>query len=176
LAACLKQKIMALPAKVKSDELSFPHRFVHFHAQVTESAANLPPELRFYQLEQVRSQRAADAAIAFGTRANAAEAYDAVVTEYKKDPKKNWGLVPKLKESCAALVKAADTWVSALEAQQAVDQATLTLVTELKAKDEGWATVETASQGTLANTQKDLETAKQRRQADEAACPKERGK
>jgi hypothetical protein len=36
--------------------------------------------------------------------------------------------------------------------------------------------VETASQTTLTNTQKDLETAKQRRQADEGACPKERGK
>lgn len=174
LAACLKQKIIALPAKVKSDELSFPHRFVHFHAQVSEPAANLPPELRFYQLEQVRSQRAADAAIAFGTRANAAETYDAIVSKYQKS--KDWKLVPELKEKCAALVKSADAWVSALEAQQAVDQATVTLVSELKAKDEGWANVETASQGTLTNTQKDLETAKQRRQADEAACPKERGK
>ncbi|HVG57590.1 MAG TPA: hypothetical protein VNA24_03490 [Hyalangium sp.] len=174
LAACLKQKILALPAKVKSDELSFPHRFVHFHAQVSEPAANLPPELRFYQLEQVRSQRAADAAIAFGTRANAAETYDAIVSKYQKS--KDWKLVPELKEKCAALVKAADTWVTALEAQLAVDQATVTLVSELKAKDEGWATVETASQGSLTNTQKDLETAKQRRQADEGACPKERGK
>ncbi len=175
LAACLKQKIATLPAKLKADELSFPHRFVHFHAQASQPAASLPPELRFYQLEMVRGQRAADAAIAFGARANAAEEYDAVVTEYKKDPKKNWGLVPKLKEKCAALVKAAESWVTALEAQQAVDQATVALVGELKTKDEGWATVETASQGTLANTQKDLETAKQRRQQDEAACPKERG-
>jgi hypothetical protein len=174
LAACLKEKIAALPAKVKSDELSFPHRFVHFHALATEPAASLPQELRFYQLELVRGQRAADTAIAFGARSNAAEAYDAVVTEYKKDPKKNWGMVPQLKEKCAALVKSADGWISALESQQAVDQSTLTLVQELKTKDEGWAPVETASQGTLTNTQKDLETAKQRRQQDEAASPKEK--
>jgi hypothetical protein len=173
LAACLKQKIAALPAKPKSDELSFPHRFVHFHALASEPAPNLPPELRFYQLEMVRGQRAADAAIAFGARANAAETYDAIVSKYQKT--KDWKLVPELKAKCAELVKAADAWVAALEQQQAVDQATVALVGELKAKDEGWAAVETASQTTLTNTQKDLETAKQRRQADEGACPKERG-
>lgn len=172
LAACLKQKIMTLPAKVSSDELSFPHRFVHFHAQATEPAANLPPELRFYQLELVRGQRAADAAIAFGQRANAAEAYDAIVAKYQKS--KDWKLVPELKEKCAALVKSADGWVSAIEAQQAAEQATVTLVQELKAKDEGWTAVEAKSQEALTATQKDLETAKQRRQADEGACPKER--
>ncbi len=174
LAACLKPKIAALPAKLSVDELTFPHRFVHFNAQATEPAASLPPELRFYQLELVRGQRAADTAIAFGQRANAADAYDTVVTDYKKDPKKNWGMVPQLKEKCAALVKAADTWISAIEAQQSAEQQTVTLVTELKTKDESWAPVDTASQTALANTMKDLETAKQRRQQDEAACPKEK--
>jgi hypothetical protein len=172
LAACLKEKIMAMPVKVSSDELSFPHRFVHFHAQASEPAANLPPELRFYQLELVRGQRAADAAIAFGKRANAAEAYDAIVARYQKT--KDWKLGPELKEKCATLVKAADSWVSAIEAQQTAEQATVTLVQELKAKDEGWAAVEAKSQEALTATQKDLETAKQRRQADEGACPKER--
>jgi hypothetical protein len=174
LAACLQQKLAALPAKVSSDELTFPHRFVHFHAQATEPAASLPPELRFYQLELVRGQRAADAAIAFGQRANAAETYDAIVAKYQKT--KDWKLVPELKEKCAGLVKAADGWLAAIEAQQAAEQATVTLVQELKAKEEGWATVEVKSQEALTATQKDLETAKQRRQADEAACPKERGK
>jgi hypothetical protein len=172
LAACLKAKIMALPAKVSSDELSFPHRFVHFHAQATQPAANLPPELRFYQLELVRGQRAADSAIAFGQRSNAAEVYDAIVAKYQKT--KDWKLVPELKEKCAGLVKAADGWISAIEAQQAAEQATVTLVQELKAKDEGWSAVEAKSQEALTATQKDLETAKQRRQADEGACPKER--
>jgi hypothetical protein len=172
LAACLKEKIAALPAKLSVDELSFPHRFIHFHAQATEPASTLPPELRFYQLELVRGQRAADAAITFGMRANAAEAYDAVVAKYQKT--KDWKLIDELKAKCAALVKAADGWVAALEAQQQVDERTLTLVQELKAKDAAWGEVETASQTSLANTQKDLETAKQRRQADEAACPKER--
>jgi hypothetical protein len=172
LAACLKTKIAAVPAKLSSDELTFPHRFVHFNAQATELAATLPPELRFYQLELVRGQRAADAAIAFGMRANAAETYDAIVAKYQKS--KDWKLVPELKEKCASLVKAADSWISAVEAQQAAEQQTVTLVGELKAKDEGWNAVETASQTALADTQKDLETAKQRRQQDEAACPKEK--
>ncbi|WP_224246289.1 hypothetical protein [Hyalangium gracile] len=176
LAACLKAKIAALPAKLTSDELSFPHRFVHFHSLATEAATSLPPELRFYQLELVRGQRAASTAIALGVRANAAEAYDAIVTEYKKDPKKNWNMVSQLKDKCAALVKAADEWIAAIEAQQSAEQQTVTIVQELKAKDEGWANVETASQAALANTQKDLEAARQRRTEDQAACPKERGK
>jgi hypothetical protein len=171
LAACLKTKIAALPAKLSVDELTFPHRFVHFHSLATEPAASLPPELRFYQLELVRGQRAATTAIAFGTRANAAETYDAIVAKYQKS--KDWKLVPELKEKCAALVKAADGWLAAIEAQQSSEQQTVTLVQELKAKDEAWAEVDTASQLALANTQKDLETAKQRRQQDEAACPKE---
>jgi hypothetical protein len=173
LAACLKSKIAALPAKLSSDELSFPHRFVHFHSLATEAAATLPPELRFYQLELVRGQRAASTAIALGGRANAAEAYDAIVTEYKKNPSKNWGMVPDLKAKCSDLVKAADEWITAIEAQQAAEQQTVTLVQELKTKDEGWTAVEAKSQEALTATQKDLETAKQRRTADEAACPKE---
>jgi hypothetical protein len=174
LAACLKTKVVALPAKVSVDELSFPHRFLHFHSKATEPAANLPAELRFYQLELVRNQVAAASAMAFGARANAAEAYDAVVTEYKKDPKKNFGLIPQLREKCAALVKASDGWVAAIEAQQGVEQQTVTLVQELKAKDAAWGEVETASQGALTATQQDLTAAKQRRIEDEAACPKDR--
>jgi hypothetical protein len=174
LAACLKQKIVALPARVGVDEVAFPHRFLHFHSLATEPAANLPAEMRFLQLDLVRNQRAAATAIALGTRANAAEAYDALVTEYKKDPKKNYELIPRLREQCAALVKAADGWIAALEAQQSADQQTVTLVQELRAKDAAaWSEVETASQGVLATTQQDLEKARQRRQDDEAACPKD---
>lgn len=174
LAACLQPKIAALPAKLSTDELTFPHRFIHFHSLAGENVANLPPELAFYQLELVRGQRAADAALAFGVRANAAETYDAVVAQYQKT--KNWKLVDELKAKCAALVKSADGWVSALEAQQAADQSTLTLVQTLKAKDEGWAQVETATQGALGKTAEDLKTAQARRQADADACPKERKK
>jgi hypothetical protein len=172
VAACLKQKMAALPAKVTSDELTFTHRFIHFHALVSEPAANMPPELRFYYQEQVRNQRAADTAIAFGVRANAAETYDAVVSKYQKT--KDWKLVSELKEKCATLVKAAEAWVAALEAQQGAEQTTLTLVTELKTKDEAWTNAETASQTAVATLQKELETARLRRQQDEGACPKER--
>ncbi len=172
LASCLKTKIAALPAKLSTDELTFPHRFIHFHSLASENVANLPPELGFYQLELVRGQRAADAALAFGVRANAAETYDAIVAEYTKT--KNWRLIDSLKAKCADLVKAADGWVSALQAQQAADQSTLTLVQQLKAKDEGWTQVETATQGALGKTAEDLKTAQARRQADADACPKER--
>ncbi len=172
LAACLKQKLVALPAKLGVDELSFPYRFTHFNALATEPAANLPGELRFYQLDLVRSQRAAATAMAFGTRAHVAEGYEAIASEYMKDPKKNSGLIPKLREQCGKLVKASEGWIAALEAQQSVDQQTVALAQELKAKEPAWAEVETGSQGSLAATQQDLTTAKQRRTEDEGICVK----
>jgi len=172
LAACLKQKIMALPAKLGVDELSFPYRFTHFNALATEPAANLPGELRFYQLDLVRGQRAAATAIAFGARAHVAEGYEAIASEYMKDPKKNSALIPKLREQCSKLVKGSEGWIAALEAQQSVDQQTVALTQELKAKDPAWAEVETGSQGSLAATQQDLRTARQRLTEDADLCAK----
>lgn len=172
LAACLKPKLAAIPAKLSVDELSFGHRFIHFNANATQPAANLPPELTFYQLELVRGQRSADAALTFGARANAAETYDAVVAKYQKT--KDWKLVPELKEKCAALVKSADAWLASLQAQQAADQAALENVQKLKATDAAWGDAETGLVTTISKDAEDLKTAQARRQADEAACPKER--
>ncbi|HLL04905.1 MAG TPA: hypothetical protein VK539_30240 [Myxococcaceae bacterium] len=172
LAACLKQKMLVLPATLNVDEVSFPYRFTHFNALATEPAANLPGELRFYQLDLVRGQHAAATAMALGTRGHAAEAYDTLAVQYQKDPKKNSALIPKLREQCATLVKAAEGWVAALEAQQRVDQQTVTLAQELKVKDSSWAEVETGSQGVLATTQQDLAGARQRLADDQALCVK----
>lgn len=172
LAACLQPKIAALPASVTTDELTYPHRFIHLNSQAGENVANLPPELAFFQLDLVRSQRAADVALTFGMRDNAAGAYDAVVSQYQKT--KNWRLIDELKAKCAALVSAADAWVAAIEAQQQTDQRTLELVQSLKAQDSSWADTEAGLQKALAQTGEDLKLAQARRQADEAACPKER--
>ncbi|GEN08174.1 hypothetical protein SAMN05443572_106401 [Myxococcus fulvus] len=171
LAACLKTKVLAVPAKVSTDKLTYPHRFVHFNSNATEATSSLPPQLRFFQLEVVRNQRAADAAIAFGARAAAAEAFEAVVAKYQKT--KDYKLFDELSGKCNNLVEAAQGWVKALEAQQVVDQASVALVQELKTTDaEGWTPVETASQTALTNTQKDLSTAQARVEADQKACPK----
>lgn len=172
LAACLKGKMMALPVKVETDELKFPYRFIHFNSQATEPSAELTPELRFLQLELVRSQRSADSALAFGARSNAAEAYDAIVSKYQKT--KDWKLVDELKSKCKALTDAAQAWVNSIDAQLQTDQATKALAAELKAKDSAWGEVETKTQEVINNTQQDLDNAKKRLEADQAACPKER--
>lgn len=170
LAACLKTKVAALPAKTTA-ELKFPFRFVFFNSQApVETAASLPPELRFFQLELARTQAAAASAISFGARTNAAETYDAVVQKYSKT--KDYKLFDELSSKCSALVESATAWVTALKTQETVDQTTLALVQELKTKEESWAPVETASQEALANTQKDLTAAQQRLAADQGACPK----
>jgi hypothetical protein len=172
LAACLQAKMMAVPAQLEVEQLKFGYRFVHFNSQATEPAADLPPELRFFQLELVRNQSSAKAAVAFGARANAAEAYDAIVQKYQKT--KDWKLIDELKAKCRALVDSAQGWVNAIDSQLKVDQATLALATELKAKDNAWGEVETKSQEVINNTQQDLANAQKRLADDQNACPKER--
>ncbi|RYZ34809.1 MAG: hypothetical protein EOO71_37805 [Myxococcaceae bacterium] len=170
LSSCMQAKVAGMPTK-SANELKFPFRFVFFNSQApVETAASLPPELRFFQLELARTQSAATSAISFGARTNAAETYDAVVQKYSKT--KDYRLFDELSSKCAALVESANAWVTALKTQETVDQTTLALVQELKAKEESWAPVETASQEALANTQKDLTAAQQRLAADQGACPK----
>ncbi|WP_375757923.1 hypothetical protein [Corallococcus exercitus] len=170
LASCLQAKIAKMPAAT-TGELKFPFRFVFFNSQApVEASADMPPELRFFQLELARTQTAAASAIAFGARTNAADTYDAVVQKYTKT--KDYKLFDELSSKCQALVESATKWVDALKAQETVDQTTLTLVQQLKAQKEDWAPVETASQEALANTQKDLSAAQQRLAADQGACPK----
>jgi hypothetical protein len=172
LAACLQGKMMAVPAKLEVDQLKFPYRFIHFNSKSTEPSPELTPELRFFQLELERNQRSANAAIAFGARANAAEAYDAIVSKYQKT--KDWKLIDELKAKCKALVDSTQGWITTIDAQLKVDQATLALAQELKAKDAAWGEVETKSQEVINGTQQDLANAQKRLADDQAACPKER--
>lgn len=171
LAACLKGKMTALPAKVDVDELKFPYRFVHFNSRAAEAGADLQPEMRFFQLDLMRNQRSADVAIAFGFRANAAENYDAIVAQYQKS--KDWKLVDELKSKCKVLGETSQAWVNAIDAQLKVDQSTLGLAQELKAKDASWADLEPKAQEVINNTQQDLSNAQARLKADQDACPKE---
>ncbi len=171
LATCLKGKMAAVPSSLEVDELKFPYRFVHFNSHATEPAADLSPELRLLQLDLVRNQRSADAAIAFGNRANAAEAYDAIVAKYQST--KDWKLIDELKAKCKTLVNTSQQWVDSIESQRQVDQTTVDLATELKAKDAAWGELEAKTREIIAATQQDLDTAKQRLAADQGACPRE---
>ncbi|MBU8897623.1 hypothetical protein KRR26_18565 [Corallococcus sp. M34] len=172
LASCLKLKLAAVPAKLSVDTLKVPYRFVTYNSEAaTDMATALPPELRFFQLELVRTQRAADVAVASGTRGSAAEAYAAVVDRYKKT--KDYKLFDELETKCNTLVKASSSTADAIQAQQDVEQAQLTLVQQdLKPKDPAWAEAETATQTSLTETQKALTAAKQGVEADKAVCPK----
>lgn len=172
LAACLQPKIAALPAKLSSDELGFGYRFVHFNSAASqEASASMPPELRFLQLDLVRTQRAADQAIADGARTPAAQAFASVVDRYQKT--KDYKLFDELERTCNALV-AADTRVTeATQGRLETEQAALAIATEMKAKDaEGWTEAEAATQKNLDETQKELAEAQKIATQDKGACPK----
>jgi len=173
LAACLQAKMMAIPVKLEVTELKFPYRFTHFHSQATESSADMSPELRFYQLDLLRNQRAANTAIAFGARANAAETYEAVITKFQKTPpKKQYDLLPELTSKCNALVEASKQSVDALSAQLQSEQQSLANVQELKAKDAAWGELEGKLQESVTATEQDVKNAQERLKADQGACPK----
>ncbi|XXF80426.1 hypothetical protein P2318_11930 [Myxococcaceae bacterium GXIMD 01537] len=173
LAACLKPKLAAVPAKLSVDELGFDYNFVHLNS-LAPATAGLSPNLAFYQLEAVRTQRSADVALGLGQRANAAAVYDAAVQQYKKAP--SWKLVDELKTKCATLVKASDASVATIEALRQTEQTTLETAQALKVQDAEWGKVETAVQESLNQTNVQLKTAQATREADMNACPKEKKK
>ena len=173
LTACLQAKVMALPANITVTELKFPYRFTHFHSQANEMSADMSPELRFYQLDLLRNQRAANTAMAFGTRSNAAEIYEAVITKFQKTPqKKQYDLLPELTSKCNALVEASKASVDALSAQLQVEQQSLANVQELKAKDAAWGELEGKLQEAVTAAEQDVKSAQDRLKADQGACPK----
>lgn len=173
VAACLQKKISAQKFTVTSEELTVPYvfRFLHssFSGPLTDDAS---PDLRFAQLDGVRGQRAVDSLIAYGARVTAAMTYDDLVKKYKANPASV--TVDDLKGRCGDLLKLDDAWIASIERQLDVDQKTLTLASELKAKDPQWERAVGVATAKVDETKKDLETAKKFKVGDEGACPKER--
>jgi len=183
MAACVNQKIEALPLKSTSETYIAPVQILLLNTNGSLAMpANTPPQLQFGQMDAVRELRQAEAFAALARRQNVANAYDGQVQAYQaaansKDSKKRKAagtMVKDLKGGCATLVKVDDEYTKALEAQAGVEQQALTLAQTLKAKDPAWAEAEKASGGALADTQKQIDASKQLRAANEKACPKEK--
>ncbi len=181
-ASCVNGQISKLQFKITPEQLNVPVQILLLNSGASGFAAGSPPLMQFAQLDVVREQRQADAFAALARRQNVANAYDAQVQTYQaaaasKDVNKRksaGAMVKDLKTGCAQLVKADDTYTKALEDESAVEQQALTLAQTLKAKDPSWADAEKAAQGAVADTQKQIDAAKQLRAANEKACPKEK--
>lgn len=170
VTTCLKQRVQALPLR-SSDEMLLPYSFRFLHSGLDEVAPEAPPEQAFLQLEAVRNQRAADAALALGARSQAAEAYDRLVVSYQAKPE--FTLVGPMKESCAGLLLADDGWIRALERELNAERSTAALISNLKAQEPKIQVADDRSiQEQLRATRSDLETARKTRASDGAACPR----
>lgn len=173
VAACLQKKVAALTFNETSEELTLPYTFLFVHSSFAGPLGDdANPDLRFAQLDNLRGRRAAEAVIAVGARTSAAVTYDALVKKYKENSQSV--AVDDLKARCADLLKADDGWIAGVERQLEIDEKTLTLATELKAKDPEWARVEALAQSKVEATRKDLSDVKKNREADAGICPKER--
>jgi len=169
---CLQSKLMAMEIPHTSEQLTVPYTFVLLNSGLEGALPEATPELNFLQLEAVRGQRAADAAIALGGRADAVAIYDAKVTAYQKNPKSV--SVKELKDRCADLLAADDRLIAALEGQQKVEKEAVALLGQLQAKDGAYAEAATAAQAQEQATTAELDRAKKQREGDAGACPRER--
>ncbi len=159
LAACLQQKMMALPVPPEAESVQFSRVINHFNSKATQPAAHLPPEHRFLQSELVRLQRSGQTTLATGARSNAADAYVAAEGNRK--------LAAELPARCKAMVDAGTQWVAALQAQLQAEQELLTLSQEMKNPQAA-----AQFQQLVQRTQAELEDAQQRFAADQRDCAK----
>ncbi len=173
VVACLTPKLTALSFKSPAGEtLTIPLALRFVHSGAGESLPGAPPDLQFTQLDLARGRRTAEAAIAVGGRNLATASYDDAVKRYKAGAKDV--SVKELKDKCAALLVADDRLLDAAKKTLAVEDATHLFAQEQKAKDATWAEVEAISAKKQGEAQKDVESFKAARIADEAACPKSR--
>lgn len=171
VAACLAPKLNALSFKSPAAEtLAIPLVLRFVHSGAGESLPGAPADLQFTQLDLARGRRTAEAAIAVGGRNQATAAYDDAVKRYKAGAKDV--SVKELKDKCAALLAADDRLLDAAKKTLAVEEATHAFAQDQKAKDATWAEVEAIAAKKQGEAQKDVESFKAARSADEAACPK----
>jgi len=169
VAACLQPKVAALPLKTTATELTAPYTFMFLNS-ARGLFDNAEPPIAFAQYELVRNQHLAAGVIAMGARTQAAEAYDALVNKYKKDPASV--SLDQLKNGCGALTQADDAYITSLQKQLEVEQRALAMFTDLAAKDAAWAPVKDGTQSNVDETKKDIENGKKFKESDLQACPK----
>jgi len=170
VAACLTPKVAALPLKTTSTELTVPYTFYFLNSSLDAPFTQASPELSFSQLEALRGQRSADSVIAIGGRTVAAEAYNALIQQFKAKPESV--TIEQLQNGCNGLLKADDGYIGALEKQLDVEQKMLSLLTDLAGKDPTWGRAKDGAQGQVDATKKDIDSAKKNKVADTDACPK----
>lgn len=170
VVTCLAPKLSTLPLKTTSTELTVPYTFYYLNSSLDAPFTQASPELAFSQLEALRGQRTAESVIAVGGRTVAAEAYDALIQQFKAKPESV--TLEQLQNGCNALLKTDDGYIGALEKQLEVEQKMLSLLTDLAGKDASWGRAKEGAQGQVDATKKDIDNAKKNKAADTDACPK----
>jgi hypothetical protein len=172
VATCLHHKIQAVEPGPIGTVMQFVTPLYFIHSGVSESLMSSPPSIQYAQLHSLQHQRAADVVTREGTRSEMAIRYQALVKKAKTSRK---AVKPaELGEACTELVKADASWLSALSRQLEVQEETVSLASELKEKDSGWAQVEKSARPALSSIQAAYEKAKTVRNEDSAQCTKER--
>lgn len=171
VASCMQSKIAAIPFHVTTPGLSMAYPVTLINSGIDAGLVDVAPRVRFLQLDGIRGQKAANAAMAVAKRSNAVHTYDAAVRAYQKNHKAV--SFDELKTKCDAMVQADKDWKTEIQAQVDVDNRTVELATQLAAQDPKWKSVVPAAQQQLKMDQAQLAKIDPRITKDQAVCPKE---
>ncbi len=168
--ACLATKVGALDLRAPT-ETEVPYSFLLLDSRLETETPGTPNELQFLQLDAIRARKSAESALAVASRMTAVAGYDGLVAKYNAT-KKPAALVPEIKRRCAALVKADDALIAAIEAQAKIDTHTAELAATFAEKDEQWKNAQSAAQTQAQGTQAEAVKVKAARDSDAKVCPK----
>ncbi len=166
LAACLREKILALPIAAPASPVTYPRPMVHLHSGAPD-AAGLPPELAFYQLERVHARRSGKLLVAVGAVGASEERFDAAGASLRKGKGGRVAAIERVREACRELVTAQDAAVAASEALVASSDALVELTEKLGAT---WAPVLPRAKETRASEAADLAKFRESREITARAC------
>jgi hypothetical protein len=170
VASCVKDEVAKMTFKTPGKEEQVPYNF-----QFINSASGVPLGsgegwAKYQQIEEISRRRAAESAIAAGTRSGAEALYNQLVLKFQKN---NYSVAVKtLTGKCQELLKTDDAWLAVLQKQLEVEQQKSEVVAALVKEDASrWGDAEKASKKSVDAITKDVAKSQTVRKTDEKACP-----
>jgi hypothetical protein len=168
LSECLTQKLRALPLPATTARWDLPYTFESINTLAAEPAAGVSDPVKLVHLDARRFYQLALTTTAIGERTGAAVAYGDVVMRFNSRRKS--ATRKQLDEACQVLLQKDDAWLAQLNRQLETDKQTLTTVEALAASNQGWAPQVPGARKGVADTEAELASAREMREADAKIC------
>ncbi|HEY8209248.1 MAG TPA: hypothetical protein VIG99_17285 [Myxococcaceae bacterium] len=170
VASCVKDQVAKMTFKTPGREEQVPYNFQFINSASGQPLGAGEGWAKYQQLEEVSRRRAAESAIAVGTRSSAEALYNQLVEKFKKN---NYSVAVKtLVGKCQDLLKTDDAWLVTLQKQLDVEKQKSDVVAALVKEDAArWGDAEKASKKSVDAITGDVAKSQAVRKTDEKACP-----